>query len=299
MVLAPDGKRMHKSKGNGISPDELMQKYPVDAIRMWAALSGAIGKDKPFLYNDVDYSKNFITKLFNSFIFVETALKEAGKLQPLEKVGKSMNVFDVWMLNRLNSTIRDVDKSYNSFNFYDAANTAINFYWHEFCDYYIEDVKHRIYSKDKKLEGSRHAAAYVLNSVLENSLKLLAPIIPHAVEELHLRTNKESIFREQFPAYTELNQPSDYVINGIIFKNEIAEVSYESAGAFLNSIISEARKAKAKEKKALNHEISSININVPEEYYSITLSSKEELMQICKAKKVAVNKGEYSVKVDI
>ncbi len=297
MVLAPDGKRMHKSKGNGISPDELMQKYPVDSIRLWVALSGAIGKDKPFLYNDVEYAKSFITKLFNSFNFVNTAIKEAGELQPLDNVSKDMGIFDIWILNRLNSVIKQVTESYESFNFYDAANTAINFYWHEFCDYYIENVKHRIYSKDKDMESSKHAAAYVLNHVLDTTLRLIAPIVPHATEELYSNMKKESIFKEKFPEYFERKAPVDFVINGIVFKSGIIKVDYESTGAFINSIISEVRKAKAKEKKALNLEIASINIKVPEEYYNATLSSKEELMQICKAKKVDISKGSYSVKV--
>lgn len=265
MILAPDGKRMSKSKGIGATPDEVLQKYPVDTIRLWCALSSAIGKDKPFIYNDVDYAKSFITKLFNSFTFVKTALDETGKLEPFEKVNQNLNVFDVWILNRLNTVIKEVDDAYNSFNFYNAANMIINFYWHEFCDYYIENVKHRIYSKEKDMKNSKHAAAYVLNAVLENTLKLLAPIIPHAVEELHSNIKKGSIFKESFPVHSERKSGADYVMNGIVFKAAVV-VDYESMGAFLNNIISDIRKFKAKEKKALNYEVTSININVPDQY---------------------------------
>jgi valyl-tRNA synthetase len=299
MILAEDGKRMSKSKGIGASPDEVLKKYPVDTIRLWCALSSAIGKDKPFIYNDVEYAKSFITKLFNSFTFVSTAVKETGKLQPFEKVSKDMNVFDVWILNRLNTVVKQVDKSYDEFNFFDAANTAINFYWHEFCDYYIENVKHRIYSKDKKMDGSKHASAYVLNHVLDTTLRLLAPIMPHASEELYSQVNKNSIFKQAFPEYVEKKAPADYVMNGIVFKSGLVDADYENVGAFINNIISDIRKAKAKEKKALNYEVTSININVPEEYYKATLSSKEELMQICKSKKVDISKGKYSVEVNI
>ncbi|MGD0510333.1 MAG: valine--tRNA ligase [Candidatus Micrarchaeaceae archaeon] len=299
MVLAPDGKRMHKSKGNGISTDELTQKYPSDAIRLWAALSGTIGKDKPFLYNDVEYAKSFITKLFNSSAFVETAVKEAGKLKPLEKVSKDLNIFDIWMLNRLNAVVKQVTDSYDEFNFFEAANCVINFYWHEFCDYYIESVKHRIYSKDANMEGSKHAAAYVLGHVLDTTLKLLAPITPHTSEELHSQTKKGSIFKESFPEYVETKNRSDYTINGIVFRSAVIDVDYESAGALINKVISDVRKAKAAAKKALNFEISSININVPAEYYTAVSSSREELMQICKSKDVVISKGSYSVEVKL
>lgn len=298
MILAPDGKRMSKSKGIGATPDEVLQKYPVDTVRLWCALSSAIGKDKPFIYNDVEFAKSFITKLFNSFVFVNKALEEAGKLEPLEKVSGKFNVFDLWMLARLNAVIKKADESYAAFNFYDAANTVIGFYWHEFCDYYIESVKYRIYSEDKNMHQSKEAAAYVLNVVLDSTLKLLAPIIPHAVEELHWSIKKESIFKEHFPEHSDRKSNQDFIINGILFKSSVL-IDYESIGALLNNIISEVRKAKAKEKKALNYEITSININVPEEYYSVTLSSKEELMQICKAKKVEISKGSYSVEVKI
>jgi leucyl-tRNA synthetase len=129
---------------------------------------------------------------------------------------------------------------------------------------------------------------------------MLAPIMPYLCEEENSLFSKHSVFKEEWPKFSEKElRGSDFVINGILLSGNIAGTDYENMGAFLNSIISEVRKAKAKEKKALNYEISSININVPEEYYSVTLSSKEELMQICKAKKVVINKGEYSIKVDI
>ncbi|MGI0100354.1 MAG: valine--tRNA ligase [Candidatus Micrarchaeaceae archaeon] len=299
MILAADGKRMHKSKGNFVSPDDVLKKYPVDTVRLWAALSSAIGKDKPFIYNDVEYAKSFITKLFNSAAFVDAAVKEAGKPKQPDEMANSMSIFDIWILNRLNSVIKRVDDSYNAFNFYDATNTVINFYWHEFCDYYIENVKHRVYSKDPATKFSRQAAVHVLHHVLEATLRMLAPVMPHAAEELYHGMSKESVFSQRFPEYMEMEGPSSYVMNGIVFKSAMVIVDYESTGALLNGIISDIRKAKAKAKKALNFEIASININVPEEYYKATLSSKEELMQICKARTAEINMGNYSVEIKV
>ncbi len=296
MILGTDGKRMHKSKGNGVSPDDLLKKYPADAIRLWSALSGAIGRDKPFIYNDIEYAKNFITKLSNSALFVKGALAESAvpKIEP----SKDLELFDIWILNRLNTMIKQVLDSYEAFNFYDAATILINFYWHEFCDYYIENVKHRIYSEDKKMEKSRKAAVFALNTVLESTLKLLAPIAPHAVEEVNSLFSAKSITIASMPVYKERSRPSDYVINGLVFSNELFDVDYEAAGTFVNNIISEVRKQKSRGKLALNKPITSININVPEEYYKATEAAKSEIGQICKSSSVKVSKHQqYSVEI--
>jgi len=296
MILGTDGKRMHKSRGNGVSPDDLLKKYPADAIRLWSALSGAIGKDKPFTYKDIEYAKSFITKLFNSAAFMKSAVTETG--MPRIEPAKDMELFDIWILNRLNSVIKRAEESYEAFNFYDLANVIMNFYWHEFCDFYIENVKYRIYSKDKRMQKSRHAAVFVLNHVLMEVLKLLFPIIPHAAEEINSLFNKEGLEKSSFPVYKDKGSPSDYVINGVLFKSGIVDMNYENSGAFLNNIISDVRKAKAKERIALNKQIASININVPEEYYKVVNTAKEELKSICKAGKIEIEKAtDYSASI--
>jgi valyl-tRNA synthetase len=297
MILGPDGSEMHKSLGNGIYPEEVMKKYDTDAIRMWVALCGGIIKDKAFSYQDMDYAKGFNTKLHNTANFVKLAL-EKGKL-PKEEPHKALNVFDLWIINRFNAVAKEVTDAYDKYMLYDAMSRCINFYWHEFADYYIENVKHRVYSTDKGMEKSKDAALFTLRYICINSLKLLAPVIPHICEEINFMFDKESIFLQGWPKYSEPVRGPDYVINGIVYRNEFAYIDVGDAGTMLNAIIADVRKAKAAAKKALNYEISSININVPEEYYTITFSSKEELMQICKAKKVEVDKGKYSVEVKI
>lgn len=297
MILGVDGREMHKSWGNGVYPDEIMKKYSPDAVRLWVSLCGGIVKDKAFSYQDMDYAKTFITKLHNTANFVKLAL-EKGKL-PKEEPHKDLNIFDFWILNRFNSVAEEVTAAYDSYMLYEAMSKLVNFYWHEFADYYIENVKHRVYSEDKGMERSKSAALFTLKYVCTNTLKLLAPVIPFVSEEANSMFGKESVFLDGWPKYAKISASPDYVINGIIFRNEIAEVGYEGIGAFLNSIISEVRKAKANDKKALNYEISSIIINVPEEYYNVTISSKEEIMQICKAKAVEIKKGKYSVDVKL
>ncbi len=297
MILGVDGREMHKRFGNGIYLEDLTSKYSADTIRLWVALSGGIGKDKAFSYVEMDYAKGFINKLYNSANFVKVALSKGNA--PKEEPHNHLNIFDIWILNRLNQTVREVTEAYDDFALYSALTKAINFYWHEFADYYIENVKHRVYSDEKKMEGSKRAALFTLKHVLESSLRIFAPTVPFVCEEIHTMLANGSIFNEDFPTYTQKLSGSDYAINGVVFKSAIVDIDYENAGALMNLIISYVRKAKAKEKRALNFEIASININVPEEYYRAALSSKEELKQICKARKVEVSKGSYSVDVKI
>lgn len=297
MILGMDGREMHKSWGNGVYPEELIKKYPIDAIRLWVALSGGIGKDKPFSYAEVDYAKGFLIKLQNTAKFVKLALEE-GK-PPKEEPHKHLNVFDLWILDRLNKVVREVDEAYEGFLLHEAMSKAISFYWHEFADYYIEDVKHRVYSKEKRDENSKNAALFTLKYVLDTSLRLFAPVIPFAAEEANAQFNKKSIFTEKMPEYVETGAEQEYVMNGLI-QRSVIDIDAGNAGALLNNIIAEVRKEKAKNRIALNHEITSININVPEEYYKAVIDSQGELKNILKAKEItAIKEKEFSVSIKI
>ena len=298
MILGEDGREMHKSWGNGIYPEELMKKYPTDAIRLWVALSGGIGKDKPFSYAEMDYARSFVIKLKNTANFLQLALKEGGGA-PKEEPHKYLNVFDIWILNRMNDVVREVREAYDSFLLNEAMSKAINFYWHEFADYYIENVKHRVYSKEKKDAKTKSAALFTLKYVLDTSLALFAPVIPFAAEEANALFSKKSIFEAKMPEYADIGADGSYVINGLVQKSPVVEDA-SNIGTFLNLIIAEARKEKAKNRIALNHEITSININVPEEYISAVLDSQDELKNILKAKEITVKKEkEFSVSIKI
>ena len=296
MVLGFDGKIMHKSAGNGFAPDELLMKgYPVDAVRLWVALSGAVGKDRQFTYKDIDYAKSFLMKLYNSAMFVKAATEKA---KASKEPHKDLNVFDLWILNRFNAITKEVTMAYDDLNFYDAGSKLINFYWHEFCDYYIENVKHRVYSKEKGMEKSKAAAQYALKHVLLNTLRLLAPIAAFTSEEINSMFSDKSVYLEDYPAYAEKPAPADFVINGLVFKSALVDVDAETAGTVLNDIISEVRKQKTRDRIALNGEISSININVPDEYINAVSAAKGELQKICKALDIAIKKSkEFSVTI--
>ncbi len=298
MILNEEGKEMHKSLGTGISPESLIDRYSIDTVRLWVAGSGGIGKDKPFSYGEMEYAKSFISKLYNSAIFVKNAMGETRL--PKEEPHKSFGVFDFWIMNRLNDVVADVEKAYDSFNLYEATNKLIDFFWHEFCDYYIENVKYRIRDDTKVPANSKKAAVYTLHHVLNKVLVMLSPIIPHAAEEINSMFSKESIFMNSFPEHAERESKADYIINGLVFKSAIVDFDYNDAGALLNRIIGEVRKEKSKSRAALNKEAKRININVPEAYYTVVFSSRQELQNICKASEISVTKGdELQVSVEL
>ncbi|MCL4372041.1 valine--tRNA ligase [Candidatus Marsarchaeota archaeon] len=296
MVLGTDGREMHKSYGNGIDPLQLARDYSIDSIRLWVALSGGTTKDKVFSYEEMKYAKSFINKLYNSALFVKNAIGET-KI-PDEQPHSDFNMFDLWILQRLNAVLEEADMRYGEYDMYSAANALIGFYWHDFCDYYIENVKHRVYSTDKKSEKSKLSAIFTLMHVLRESIKALAPIIPHACEEVNSMFSSDLVMGMEFPKHSKVESPAGYAINGFVFESGIPAHDVISSGNLLNDIISEVRKRKSEAKSALNSQIKIININVPEEYYSVVNYSKEELRRICKAEKIEVKESEkFSIEI--
>ena len=294
MILGRDGKEMHKSSGNGVNPKDLIEKYSIDSIRLWVALSGDVNMDKRFSDDALNYAKSFIIKLYNSAMFIQKSFDKYS--HPEQPPDKSFGLLDIWILNRLNKVIKEVDKSYSEFNLNGAMKKIVDFYWYEFCDYYLEDVKYRIY-RDKPNDNTK-AALYTLNYVLSNSLKMLAPVIPHAAEEVNALFNDTSIFNTEFPKYKDIESQVDYVINGIIFQSGIVDIDYIDAGNLINKIISDVRKAKASKKIALNKQIKQIDITIPEQYYKVIEVSKNDILGILKSDDVKVSKGtQYSISI--
>ncbi|MCX6778536.1 MAG: valine--tRNA ligase [Candidatus Micrarchaeota archaeon] len=279
-VLAPDGKKMSKSLNNVIAPDSLVEKYSGDAVRQWAALSGALAKDRPFIYKDVDFAQSFINKLWNASLFVETSTLDYDEGQPTE-----LRAIDMWMLSRLAKTTKACTEAYENFDFHAAITAVYEFFWHEFCDHYLEAVKHRLYQPEKYGGAGKAAAQRVLRKVLLSSLKLLSPVVVFTTEEIysHVFAEKgESIHLSAWP-------PAD--------ENEIDEEA-EKAGTALNSILSGIRRFKAENKMPLNAEISRAIIAMPEDLLAHLPEMEEEIKAVGRAKEISASKGEISVRVE-
>ena len=281
MVLAPDGKKMSKSLGNVIPPDKLIEEYSADAVRQWTALSGAFARDKPFSYKDIQYAKSFILKLWNASKFVEKAL-EGFDRRNTKGTSLKFRAVDKWMLSRINRLIKSNTANYDNYDYFAVITSLQQFFWHEFCDYYLEEVKHRLYQPEKYGEESKKAAQFTLYVVLLDTLKMLSPIIPHVTEEIY-----ESIFRkhEGDKSLAQSKWP-------VLYEKDIDEKA-EKQAELLNKVLAEIRRFKADNKLALSAEITLAKITTLES--ELIDGVLEEINAAGKVKDVQVSKGEFKV----
>ena len=175
-VLDPKGEAMHKSKGNTVEPGVVLEKYPADALRFWAAGS-RLGDDLRYLDKDLATGQKTITKLWNAFNFTQITL-ENYKFKETK-----LEIVDQWILSKLNETIKTCTESFEIYE-YSKSKAAIElFFWKDFCDNYLELIKYRLYSEQESKE--KESAKYTLYTCLFNILKLFAPIMPYITEELY------------------------------------------------------------------------------------------------------------------
>jgi len=176
MVLGSDGRKMSKSLGNFVATPDVFEKYGADAARQWAATGGSTGTDIPFRWADVEYGWRFMRKFWNACRFASMRLED---YQPGEK--PELQILDRWILSRLENVVGTATEEFEECRFMNAADATRNFIWHVFCDHYLEASKHRLYG-----EGDEKASAqYTLHRAMKRMLKLMAPVMPHLVEEIY------------------------------------------------------------------------------------------------------------------
>lgn len=179
MVFGEDGHKMSKSRGNVIIPEEVVEEYGADALRLWAANS-VPGSDVPFAWKDVQHGYKFLRKFWNAFRFVNMHL--AGYQQENdENIINSLKPLDKWILSVLNHLVGEVTQAMEEYNFAHARNSIQSYIWHDFCDEYIEAVKYRLYTDDES--QSKQAALYTLKTVISTSLRLLSPFTPISLKK--------------------------------------------------------------------------------------------------------------------
>jgi valyl-tRNA synthetase len=197
LVRDAQGRKMSKSLGNGIDPLEVIDEYGADAIRMTLATGNSPGNDMRFHMERVEASRNFANKLWNATRFVLMNLdKDTFDEQACRQ---NITMVDKWILSRCNQVIKEVTENLEKFELGLAVQKIHDFIWDEYCDWYIELVKPRLYGDEEK-----DTALYTLTFVLENVLKLLHPFMPFITEEIwqHLPTTKEeSVMIAQWPKY--------------------------------------------------------------------------------------------------
>ena len=183
-VLTKEGKRMSKSLGTGIDPIGLIGKYGADATRFGIAYQLMGGQDLRFSEDNIIMGKKFCNKVWNACRFVMLIIGTEHKKQnnPLKPKGKALTKADKKILKLLDKTIRSVDQNLENFQFGKAAHSLYDFFWHSFCDYYIEEAKKQLEKNQPKQEIQTKK---VLIYVLLTSLKLLHPFAPFVTEEIY------------------------------------------------------------------------------------------------------------------
>jgi len=276
----PHGRKMSKSLGNIIEPQEMIKRYSADALRFWAAGS-TLGDDLPFQEKDLVTGQKFATKLWNATKFSLMHLQDYTPSTVTE-------TFDLWMLSKLHDTIQECTQSFEQYEYSKAKSTIDHFFWHIFCDYYLEIVKDRLYKPEIHGNAQRQSAQQVLHESLRAILKLTAPIMPHITEEIyHLflaeRENEKSIHLSAWPT------------SSLKKKHEHAEL----CGDLGIDIISTVRKYKAEQQLSLKDEIKTLTLVSSEKDFTGMIASIEaDLKAVLNAKTIVFN-GKTTLETEV
>ena len=292
LVRDAQGRKMSKSLGNGIDPLEIIAKYGADALRLTLVTGNAPGNDMRFYNERVEANRNFANKIWNASRFIMMNMEE----EPKAPAAGELEAADRWIISKANDLVRNVTENMEKYELGVAVQKIYDFIWDEFCDWYIEMVKPRLY--DKENGTSRNAAMYTLKSVLTDALKLLHPYMPFVTEEIfcNLQSDEESIMVSPWPLYSEdknyakeeaeresikeairgirnartgMNVPPSkkarlYVVSELAEKRE----SFEANRAFFNSLAGASEVIVSEDKSGITEEcvsvvIPHVNIYIP------------------------------------
>lgn len=205
LVLDAQGRKMSKSLGNGIDPIEVIEKYGADTLRFMLITGNTPGNDLRFQFERLEGARNFCNKIWNASRF---ALMNLADLDPKAPKG-NLELADRWILSRLNRTVKQVTDNLDRYELGEAARELYDFIWSEFCDWYIELIKPRLYGK--VTPESRSTAQQVLWYTLSEILKLLHPFMPFISEEIwqHLPHRKGTLMLQKWPEFQEELQNND------------------------------------------------------------------------------------------
>ena len=200
LVRDSQGRKMSKSLGNGIDPLEVIDKYGADALRMTLITGNAPGNDMRFYWERVENSRNFANKVWNASRFIMMNIEKAPDVSGVTL--ESLTMADRWILSKVNTLAKDVTENLDKYELGIALQKVYDFIWEEFCDWYIEMVKPRLYDDG---DTTKAAAIWTLKTVLINALKLLHPFMPFISEEIfcNLQDEEETIMVSSWPVYRE------------------------------------------------------------------------------------------------
>ncbi|ADQ14528.1 valine--tRNA ligase [Halanaerobium hydrogeniformans] len=210
LIRDAQGRKMSKSLGNGIDPLEVVDKYGADALRFTLITGNTPGNDMRFREERLEASRNFANKIWNASRFVLMNLEDFD-LEALDKSDLKETLADKWMQSRLNTVIAEIDDALEDYNFGEMASSLYDFIWNEFCDWYIELLKARLYQEEDP--AAKLTAQYYALNTLESLLRLLHPVMPFITEEIwqKLPGTEGSIMRAPWPEKdkTKLNKDAE------------------------------------------------------------------------------------------
>ncbi len=208
LVRDSQGRKMSKSLGNGIDPLEIIDNYGADALRLTLVTGNAPGNDMRFYNERVEASRNFANKVWNASRFILMNMKENVANKPEDSL---LTPVDRWILSAVNTLARDVTENMDKFELGIAVQKVYDFVWDEFCDWYVELAKYRIYHTEED-PAAANCVLWVLKTVLGQALKLLHPFMPFITEEIYsaLVPEEASLMMSEWPKYKdEWNFPAD------------------------------------------------------------------------------------------
>ncbi len=219
MVLGEDGRKMSKSLGNIISPDEVIEKYGADALRQWAAIGGVVGSDVMFTWKEIVAASRFQQKFWSILRFT---MSHVEGYEPSDDDVQYLRDADRWILSKLNRLIRDVNQYMDEYRFSEALKAIRGFAWYEYADNYLEIVKNRLYSGD---EEEKRGAKYVLYKTMDALIRMLAPFTPFLAEECWSVFRKEgSVHLQSYPEADERFISDEWERKGELIKEIVAAI---------------------------------------------------------------------------
>jgi valyl-tRNA synthetase len=272
-ILGPDGSKMSKSKGNVVSPEDRLEEFGADSMRQ-ALLSLKVGSDFPFKWEVVRYSKAFLQKYWSSSRFAGQFLRGYS---PAPKGSERLRTLDYWILSRLAETLEGVTEALDDYQFHVALELLQNFLWHDFCDQYLEAVKHRLYSPEEPED--LEAARYTLSIVLSSFTLMLAPFCPHITDEVY-----HNLFDSSIPTVHALPWPK---LDSIPVDQQRKE-----EGKLLVEAVSLIRSEKSKAGISLNAPLQRVILQGPAKSLAIIRTEEGEVKSILKIQDLAYEVGE-------
>lgn len=261
-VLSDAKEKLSKSKDNSaMAPENLLERYPADVIRYWTA-SGRLGHDVAFSENQLKIGIRLVTKLWNAFRFVNEHVSEPHE-QP-----DNLGLVNEWLIDRISTTFTDYQKHLENNEFSLALSAIEGFFWHDFCDNYLELIKNQLFNPDQYPEETVRATKWTLYHVGLRILQLYAPYLPYVTDALYqaMYAPQSSVPSIHMTKYQDIQAPYVFTKSTQIMKT-------------INSIVSQVRKLKTNAQLSLKTELKTLTIHLEDSAMIEAAKAHEQLIK--------------------